>query len=159
LEENGIKIYTDGSCHSQLLIGAWAAIIFIGEEKIILKGVETQTTHNRMELQGVIKAINYIDSRNFRQERVGVYSDSQYVVNLILRKEKLKQKQFITNRGTAVQNSDLVQLLIKQIETHDLDFIKVKAHQKNGDEINREVDILVRKLVRENVLNYERSII
>ncbi|WP_317897295.1 ribonuclease H family protein [Aurantibacillus circumpalustris] len=149
-----IRIYTDGSCHTQLLLGAWAAIIFIGEEKIILQGDVEETTHNRMELLAVIKAVNYVDERNFNSSKIEVYSDSQYVVNLLSRKEKLKQKKFITNKGTEVQNSDLVKLLIELIESHDIDFTKVKAHQKDGDEINREVDIIVRKLVRKNVLNH-----
>lgn len=155
MEQSLIKIYTDGSCHTQLLIGAWAAILFIEEEKVILNGEEKNTTHNRMELQGVIKAIEYVDKRNLQACRIEVYSDSQYVVNLVSRKEKLKQKNFITNKGTPIQNVDLVQTLIKQMESHKLEFTKVKAHQKDGDEINREVDIIVRKSVRKNVLNHE----
>ena len=107
-----------------------------------------------MEILAVIKAINYVDKRNLQNCKMEIYSDSQYVVKLLERKEKLKQKKFITNKGTPIQNSDLVQLLITQIETHDLDFIKVKAHQKNGDEVNREVDIIVRQLVRKKVALY-----
>ena len=33
-----IEIYTDGSCHTQLLNGAWAALVFIDVKKTILKG-------------------------------------------------------------------------------------------------------------------------
>jgi ribonuclease HI len=156
LKAGNIRVYTDGSCHSQLLIGAWAAILFIDGAKVILKGDETNTTHNRMELLAVIRAIHFIDNKNLGADKIEVYSDSQYVVNLITRKEKLKRKNFITNKGTAIQNIDLVQILISQIESHTIDFIKVKAHQKNGDEINREVDLLVRKLVRNNVLSHEQ---
>ena len=149
-----IRIYTDGSCHTQLLFGAWAAILFIDEEKVILNGDEKETTHNRMELLAVIKALNYLDGRTLHDRTIEVYSDSQYVVNLLTRKDKLKQKNFITNKGTEIQNCDLVKVLIELIESHDVDFTKVKAHQKDGDEINREVDIIVRKLVRKNVFNH-----
>ncbi|PBQ34304.1 hypothetical protein CNR22_21855 [Sphingobacteriaceae bacterium] len=93
MNEAPIKIYTDGSCHTQLLCGAWAAIVFIGNEKIILKGEEAQTTHNRMELLAVIKAVDYLDQRAFQNSKVEICSDSQYVVNLLVRKEKLKQKK------------------------------------------------------------------
>jgi len=155
LNTSFIRVYTDGSCHTQLLLGAWAAILFIDDEKVILQGNEVETTHNRMELMAVIKAINYIDYRHLKTRRVEIYSDSQYVVNLVNRKEKLKQKKFITNKGTSIQNEDLVKLLIEQIESHTIDFTKVKAHQKDGDEVNREVDIIVRKSVRKNVLNHE----
>ena len=151
MKDQTIQIYTDGSCHTQQLIGAWAAILFIGDKKIILKDIETDTTHNRMELQGVIKAIEYLKENNLAENGIEVYSDSQYVVNLLVRKQKLKQKNFLTKKGTPIQNADLVQKLIKQIELYGISFVKVKAHQKDGDKINREVDILVRQLVRQKV--------
>ena len=37
MKKPGIEIYTDGSCHSQQLIGAWAALVFINGKKTILK--------------------------------------------------------------------------------------------------------------------------
>ena len=155
MKEPVVKVYTDGSCHSQMLMGAWAAILFIEDEKVIIQGSETDTTHNRMELMSVIKAVNYLINRGLAGIKIEIYSDSQYVVNLTGRKEKLKQRNFITNKGTPIQNSDLVQTLIKQIEGYKLNFIKVKAHQINGDKLNREVDIIVRKLVRKNVLQHD----
>lgn len=145
MNKTSIKIYTDGSCHTQLLYGAWAAIIFIGDEKTILSGEETDTTHNRMELQAVIKAVEFVEKKGFGSQEIQVCSDSQYVVNLLTRKEKLKHKNFITNKGTPIQNVDLVKKLIDQIEKFDLHFTKIKAHQKEGDELNREVDLIVRK--------------
>ena len=146
-----IQIYTDGSCHTQQLIGAWGAIILIDEKKVVLSSIETDTTHNRMELLGVINAINYLDENKLGVQEIEVYSDSQYVVNLLTRKARLKQKNFITKKGTQIQNADLVKKLIMQIESHTINFTKVKAHQKDGDVMNREVDILVRNLVRKNV--------
>jgi ribonuclease HI len=154
LSSSTIKVYTDGSCHTQLLLGAWAAIVFIGKEKVILSGSEEPTTHNRMELLAVINAIHYMDKRGLQNSVIEVYSDSQYVVNLVQRKEKLKLKNYITNKGTEIQNVDLVKQLIYQIENYQIAFTKVKAHQKDGDEINREVDMIVRKLVRKNVLSH-----
>ena len=41
-----IEIYTDGSSHTQKLIGAWAAIIYYNESKIIIKQVVVNTNHN-----------------------------------------------------------------------------------------------------------------
>lgn len=146
-----IQIYSDGSCHTQFTIGAWAAIILINDKKVILSNTENKTTHNRMELLGVIEAVKYLEENNLADNFIEVYSDSQYVVNLMSRKSRLKQNSFITKKGTPIQNSDLVQKLIQQIETYSLKFTKVKAHQKDGDVLNREVDILVRNLVRTKV--------
>ncbi len=148
-----IKIFTDGSCHTQLKTGAWVALIFIEGKKIVLQNVVENTTHNRMELSAVISAVLYITENNIEYSGIEIYSDSQYVVDLVDRKEKLKNKLFITKKGTPIQNADLVQNLITLMEEFALIFIKVKAHQKPTSEINynREADKLVRSILREAV--------
>lgn len=145
-----IEIYTDGSSHTQKLIGAWAAIIYYNKTKIIIKQVETNTSHNRMEMQAVIQAIKFVDTNYSTNIPIIINSDSQYVVNLVDRKEKLKKNEFNTKKGNPVKNLDLVITLIDQIETHEITFNKIKAHVKDGDTKNREVDLLVRKLMREH---------
>lgn len=145
-----IEIYTDGSSHTQKLIGAWAATIYYNKTKIIIKQVETNTNHNRMEMQAVIQAIIFVDTNYSTNIPIIINSDSQYVVNLVDRKEKLKKNEFITKKGNPVKNLDLVITLIDQIETHEITFNKIKAHVKDGDIKNREVDLLVRKLMREH---------
>lgn len=145
-----IEIYTDGSSHTQKLIGAWAAIIYYNESKIIIKQVVVNTNHNRMEIQAVIQAIKFVDTNYSTNIPIIINSDSQYVVNLVDRKEKLKKNEFFTRKGNPVKNLDLVTTLIDQIETHEITFNKIKAHVKDGDIKNREVDLLVRKLMREH---------
>ena len=145
-----IEIYTDGSSHTQKLIGAWAAIIYYNKTKIIIKQVETNTSHNRMEMQAVIQAIKFVDTNYSTNIPIIINSDSQYVVNLVDRKEKLKKNEFFTRKGNPVKNLDLVITLIDQIESHEITFNKIKAHVKDGDIKNREVDLLVRKLMREH---------
>ena len=148
-----IEIYTDGSCHTQQRVGAWAALIIVGGTKTIISGIEKDTTHNRMELLAVIKAIEWVNKNGFNTAVFTVYSDSQYVINLQLRKEKLQAKQFITNKGTPIQNIDLVKQILTFYSTCNIYLQKVKAHQKpDGTEnFNREIDMIVRKLVRENI--------
>ena len=145
-----IEIYADGSSHTQKLIGAWAAIIYYNESKIIIKQVVVNTNHNRMEMQAVIQAIKFVDTNYSTNIPIIINSDSQYVVNLVDRKEKLKKNEFMTRKGNPVKNLDLVITLIDQIETHEITFNKIKAHVKDGDIKNREVDLLVRKLMREH---------
>ena len=149
-----IEIFSDGSCNTQFKAGAWVAILICQEKEIILSGFAENTTNNRMELSAVIEAIDFAD-KNLMSGFLKIYTDSQYVTNITLRKEKLAGKDFHTNKGMPIQNSDLVQKFIRQIESHDLEFIKVKAHQKfNGEReiyYNREVDKLARKSVRESV--------
>ncbi len=146
-----IKIYTDGSCHTQRLIGAWAALILIDNDRTILKGVEYNTTHNRMELLAVIKALKSLNNED-QNSKISILSDSQYVVNLLSRRQKLSTKNFKTNAGNNIQNDDLVKEFYSCVDRTNPAFIKVKAHQKNGDIYNREVDLIVRDLVRKTLL-------
>jgi len=152
LNSKPIEIYTDGSCHTQKRSGAWASILLIDNEEIVLKGEETNTTHNCMELLAVIHAIAFVEEKQITVPLV-VYTDSQYVSHIHERKEKLKNNKFCTNKGTPIQNADLVQTLIQQVESHSIGFIKVKAHQRTGTIFsiyNSKVDKLCRRMVRES---------
>ena len=150
---NIIDIYTDGSCNPQYKIGGWAALIFNKDEKIVLQGNDTETTHNRMELTAVIKAIEYVLKKNHKFELIKIYTDSQYVERIPFRTEKLVSKDFITKGGNKLKNADLIKELIKLIDCTNIEFIKVKAHQKASDtpNYNREVDKLSRKIVRQQI--------
>jgi ribonuclease HI len=150
-----ILIYTDGSCHTQLLIGGWAAILFIGQEKVVLTGTETGTTHNRMELLAVIKAIEYVIANCNQPTPINIISDSQYVIGLDARKEKLSANNFTTKAGNETRNTDLVKQLLYLSVSVPVSFTKIKAHQKKQEDgavnYNTEVDHLARKLVRDAV--------
>jgi ribonuclease HI len=157
LNRRVIEIYTDGSCHTQCKIGGWAAILFLDGQKIILQGVDQNTTHNRMELLAVIKAIEFTEE-NYKDASLKVYTDSQYVFRIPERMEKLKRTDFITKKGKALQNQDLLEILISGIETLSIEFVKVKAHQHSDssnfnspENYNSEVDKLARQIVREAV--------
>ena len=150
---NRIEIYTDGSCHTQQRTGAWAALILLGDKKEVLRDIAHDTTHNRMELLSVIKAIEYTNTHH-PDARLRIYTDSQYVYTLPDRLPRLKQKAFLTKKRTEIQNADLVKAFLHLIENQDIEWIKVKAHQKDDSEQtrhNRFVDKLSRKLVRENL--------
>lgn len=156
MHTNQVTVYTDGSCMHQMsdggATGAWVALIFIDDQKIVLQDVVPATTHNRMELAAVIYSIRYITERVV-EPVITFYTDSQYVVQLQQRKEKLISKNFQTQKGTSVRNDDLVRELVGYLEKYSIDFVKVKAHQKQSafSDYNREVDKLVRKMLREYV--------
>jgi ribonuclease HI len=148
-----VIIYTDGSCHTQHLIGGWAAIVFMGAEKTILKGKELNTTHNRMELLAVINAIKFVLERDKTIKQLQIVSDSQYVVGLTARQTKLSDKNFTTKKGNEIKNADLVKELLHFVTTLNLDFVKIKAHQQKTDVANYNIDAdkLSRKIVRDAV--------
>lgn len=150
ITDHHVIVYTDGSCHTQLRIGGWAALIFIEGNKHILTGTAQDTTHNRMELTAVIDAIKYISLNISNVLGVHIYSDSQYVVGLTERKQKLSNDDFITKKGNKLQNADLMKELWLLEDSLDVTFEKIKAHQKQTEAINHniEADKLSRQIVR-----------
>ena len=150
---NYAEIYTDGSCHTQQCVGAWASVVLIDEQKKVLSGVEKDTTHNRMEILAVINSIKYIQQHYKMTTEVKVVSDSQYVIGLISRQSKFAASDFTTKAGNDIRNVDLVKELLSLVATINVQFVKIKAHQKATDVVNYniEVDKLSRQLVREVV--------
>lgn len=151
---HSIEIYTDGSCHTQLCVGAWASIILVDGNLINLSGVVDSTTHNRMEILAVLKALEYIKEKiNHPNLKITVVSDSQYVVGLIDRRSKFNLSDYKTKAGNDIRNKDLVLRLFYFTDNLDINFVKIKAHQKPTDVLNynNEVDKLCRSLVRKNL--------
>lgn len=147
-----IIIYVDGSCNSKLLFGAWAAILQVEGNKIFLTGIETNTTHNRMEMTAVIKVLEYVKEK-YLNGNCQIFTDSQLVFNLTSRKEKLLENHFITSKGKELPNKDLMEKLIRYTEILPVVFIKVRAHQKSTskENLNREVDMICRKTMRDGI--------
>jgi len=148
-----IEVFTDGSCHTQFKIGAWASIIIDGQMQKQISGTCTETTHNRMELLAIIESIRYIKKNMVNFGQIQIFTDSQYAVGIPERYDKILQKDFRTSKGNIIQNHDLVQNLILEMQNIEIKLIKVKAHQKKGESVNlnRTADKLVRKILREKV--------
>jgi ribonuclease HI len=149
--KQSITIFTDGSCHAQLKTGGWASIIMIDSNKVVLEGNTLATTHQRMELTAVLESLQYLDRNGMLQHPIVIYSDSQYVVDLLKRKEGILASDYRTKKMKPVRNSDLLKSLIAFMNLENIHFIKIKSHQRlSGMEsrLNREVDVLSRKNMR-----------
>jgi len=105
-----------------------------------------------MELLAVIKALDHAKT-NHQESSIHIYTDSQYVTGLFDRKEKLKQYNYTTKKKNILGNADLIQMIFSLEEELQITFTKVKAHGKisTGENLNREADLLSRKIVRAQV--------
>lgn len=136
-----VILYTDGACSGNPGSGGYGAIlIYNGVEKEI-SGGEANTTNNKMEMLAVIKGLEMLKEPC----SVSVYSDSAYVVNSI---EKgwiysWKKNGWRKADKKEVKNVDLWERLLKQMEIHDVKFLKVKGH--STDELNNRCDRLAVK--------------
>ena len=135
-----IKIYTDGSCIGNPGKGGWAAIIFMNNEKKILKGSKDLTTNNQMELTATIKALEYVSTK----DKIQIYTDSKYVKQGITEWiTKWKINGWKTSKKEEVKNKDLWLELDNLTSKNSIEWVWVKAHSDN--DLNNEVDLLARK--------------
>lgn len=91
IEENMIRVWTDGSCNviSKKKAGGWAYLIKFttkdgGAKEITEIGSAFGTTVNQMELMAILSAIRKINKFEDRRTNVvTVYSDSEWAVRCI----------------------------------------------------------------------------
>ena len=140
-----IKIYTDGSCIENPGNGGWAAIIFMNNKKIVIKGNKKNTTNNQMELMAAIEALKKIPTG----QKVQVYTDSKYVkLGITEWIEKWSQNNWKTSSKQKVKNLALWTELNEISKKHKIEWFWVKGHA--GDPINEEVDTLAKKAANLN---------
>ena len=124
-----IDIYTDGACSGNPGPGGWGVILMYGASQRELSGGEALTTNNRMELMGVISAL---ESLNQPCEAT-LYTDSQYIVNAVNKgwAEKWRAAGWMRNKKEPAKNPDLWERLLQLLKVHQVTFIWVKGHSTN----------------------------
>lgn len=127
-----VTIYTDGSARGNPDgPGGYGAILRYvdsrGEvhEKELTQGYE-KTTNNRMEMMGVIAALEALR----RPCQVDLYTDSQYVVNAFEKGwiRNWKKNGWKTASKEPVKNRELWERMLEAAEGHELTFHWVKGH-------------------------------
>lgn len=130
-----VTIYTDGACSGNPGPGGWAAILIAGPHKKEISGGEAATTNNRMELLGVINALELLK----RPCEVELYTDSQYIERAInqgwLRSWKSRGWK---RRDGELKNPELWMRLDGLLGRHRVRFQWVKGHGSN--EFNNRCD-------------------
>ena len=124
-----VTIYTDGACSGNPGPGGWGAVLqYNGREKE-LSGGEAQTTNNRMELSGVIAALEALKEPC----AVDLYSDSKYVVDALTKGWAIswRKKGWIKSDKKPALNPDLWEKLLKLTEKHTVVCHWVKGHADN----------------------------
>jgi ribonuclease HI len=104
-----------------------------------------------MELTAVLESMRYLERVGHLNVPTTVYSDSQYVVDLLKRKERLALSGYQTKKLRAIRNADLVQKLVRFMSLPNISFHKLKSHLKTPyveSKLNREVDLRARRMMR-----------
>ncbi len=123
-----VRIYSDGACSGNPGPGGWGAILQCDNPKAEkeLSGSEADTTNNRMELLGVISALEILKEPC----KVLITTDSSYVCDAF-RKDWISgwiQRGWKTAGKKPVKNRDLWERLLKAINGHAVSWNWVRGH-------------------------------
>jgi ribonuclease HI len=136
--------YTDGACSGNPGPGGWGALLQAKDGEAVLKerelkGGESDTTNNRMELLAAISALEALD----RPSRITVVTDSAYVKGGITAwLHGWKRNGWKTTTRKPVKNEDLWRRLDEAAARHEVTWEWVKGHA--GHPENERADALAR---------------
>ena len=122
-----VIIYTDGSSRGNPGPGGYGAILLYGNRRKELSQGYKRTTNNRMELMGVIAALEALKKTKLN---ITIYTDSQYIVKAI--KEGWLNKWLATNFAKGKKNKDLWVKFYNLYKEHQIKFHWVKGHADNA---------------------------
>jgi len=134
-----VKIFSDGSCLGNPGPGGYSSIVqYSTYEKIFSSGFYL-TTNNRMELMGIIIALESLK----KPLNIQISTDSQYVRKGILHWiQNWKKKGWKTSKKNTVKNIDLWIRLEIALNLHEVTWIWIKSH--SGNKKNEICDYLAR---------------
>ena len=128
-------IYTDGSSRGNPGPGGFGAILMWGDKRKEISAGYRKTTNNRMELLGVITALESLTKKNIP---LTIYTDSQYIVKAV--QEKWLDKWIKTNFAGGKKNKDLWTRFYHLAKDFQITFKWVKGHADNP--FNNRCDVL-----------------
>ncbi len=138
-----LKIFTDGSVdpHSNIGYGAYLMVADNGfsldslGRRVRLRRFE-HTSSTKLELQTLLWAM--ADAKVLGR-RVVVYTDSQNIIGLLGRRDRLEQNRYHSKKKKRIRNYELYQEFYRRIDQMDCEFIKVRGHKVTNqkDEIDR----------------------
>jgi ribonuclease HI len=134
MTEPKIIVYTDGAASGNPGPGGYGVVMKYGTHRKELSDGFRLTTNNRMELLGVIVALEQL---KFSGSNVTVYSDSKYVCDAVNQKWLFdwERKGFKKKK-----NPDLWRRFLKIYSIHQVKLIWVKGHA--GTPLNERCDQL-----------------
>ena len=122
-----VELFCDGACSGNPGIGAWSCINYDKTTNTIWdafvgKDDQEETTNNRMELRGLIQALELATTK-YKDCFVTIYCDSAYAVN-----------NWTNSKKELVKNFDLIKQLYeyKKIDFPNFQVLKVYGHNEKN---------------------------
>jgi ribonuclease HI len=138
-----LMLFTDGSVNAQSNIGYGAYLAVPGgglsvdslRARVKVKRFE-HTSSTKLELQTLLWALSDIQALG---RRVMVYTDSQNIMGLPGRRDRLEQNDYRSKKNKRLSNYKLYQEFYTMIDQFDCEFVKVRGHRASNqkDDIDR----------------------
>jgi ribonuclease HI len=158
---NELMLFMDGSVDTQSNIG-YGAYLAVSEFGPPLDSLRTRvkvkrfehTSSTKLELQTLLWALKDIQILG---GKVIAYTDSQNIMGLRRRRERLEQNNYRSKKNRCLNNYELYQEFFRMTDKLNCTFVKVRGHQASNqkDEIDRLftlVDRTARNSLREDNL-------
>ncbi len=159
-----LQVFTDGSVNTQLKVG-YGAYFVVSDLNVSIDSLNdkvkvkhfVQTSSTKLELQTLLWALGETVSLANRNDMVlTVYTDSQNIISLPGRRNRLEQKNYFSSKNKRLNNFELYQEFYRFTSELNCKFVKVVGHQPSGkkDKIGRLfslVDRASRRALRENL--------
>ena len=128
-----LMLFTDGSVNVQSKIGYGAYLAVFGQElslESLRKNIKVkrfeQTSSTKLELQTLLWALNDIQALGCR---VVVHTDSQNIIGLPGRRERLEKNEYRSKNNKLLNNYELYTEFYKISDQVDFELVKVRGHQ------------------------------
>jgi ribonuclease HI len=138
-----LKLFTDGSVGAQSNIGYGAYLVVSDygpsldtlRSRVKVRRFEN-TSSAKLELQTLLWALSDIQELG---SRVIVYTDSQNIMGLPGRRNRLEENEYRSKKNRRLRNDELYQEFYRMTDQMDCEFVKVRGHQVSNqkDDIDR----------------------
>ncbi len=152
-----LLLFTDGSVNTQTKVGFGAYLTVTAQEtdmdSLIVKVKRFEhTSSTKLELQTLLWTLNEIKTFD---NKIIVYTDSQNIVGLLGRRDKLEKSNYHSKKNKLLNNYKLYQEFYKLTDQLNCEFHKVRGHLKSHkkgdiDKLFTLVDKASRKALRED---------
>jgi len=138
-----LMLFTDGSVNTHSKIG-YGAYLAVSERGLSLDSLRPRvkwrrfehTSSTKMELQTLLWALSDIQALG---SRVIVYTDSQNIMGLQGRRDRLEKNDYRSKKNKRLKNYALYQEFYRMTDQLDCEFVKVRGHRVSNqkDDIDR----------------------
>lgn len=143
MKTDKLLLFTDGSVNQSLNFG-YGAYLAVSEteirtvdlKKLVMLKRFDETTSVKLELQTLLWALKEV--MNFNGE-INVYTDSQNILGLAGRRERLEKSDFYSKQNRRITNWEIYQDFYRLTDELNIEIKKVTGHKKTStkDDIDR----------------------